>query len=101
MTVVQEAYGEGGGGGAAARPAVPVHAGLHHHGDEPHKPGYTLPELVHLSRSAVAAQRTQACRDIPRYYLPSPPARSSRACPSSCPSISTSCSRRSRRSPPS
>ena len=36
MTVVQEAYGEGGGGGAAARPAVPVYAGLHHHGDEPH-----------------------------------------------------------------
>ncbi|KAJ2778656.1 hypothetical protein H4R18_004470 [Coemansia javaensis] len=39
---------------------VPVGAGLHHHGDDPDKPGYTIPELLHLSRSTVPAQRAVA-----------------------------------------
>ena len=30
--------------------------GLHHHGDEPHRPGYTLEELMTLSRSSNAQQ---------------------------------------------
>ncbi|PIA18474.1 hypothetical protein COEREDRAFT_79920 [Coemansia reversa NRRL 1564] len=34
--------------------------GLHHHGDEPEKPGYTIPELLHLSRSTVPSQRAAA-----------------------------------------
>ncbi|KAJ2498113.1 hypothetical protein GGH96_004594 [Coemansia sp. RSA 1972] len=39
---------------------VPTSAGLHHHGDDPDKPGYTIPELLHLSRSTVPAQRSVA-----------------------------------------
>ncbi|KAJ1962600.1 hypothetical protein GGI12_002551 [Dipsacomyces acuminosporus] len=39
---------------------IPTSAGLHHHGDNPEKPGYTIPELLHLSRSTVPAQRTVA-----------------------------------------
>ncbi|KAJ2354649.1 hypothetical protein IWW50_003795, partial [Coemansia erecta] len=37
---------------------IPTSAGLHHHGDDPDKPGYTIPELLHLSRSTVSAQRS-------------------------------------------
>lgn len=36
---------------------VPEHMGLHHHGDEPDKGGYSLPEILHLSRSTVPSQR--------------------------------------------
>ncbi|KAF9976978.1 RNA polymerase II associated protein 1 [Actinomortierella ambigua] len=36
---------------------VPVHLGLHHHGQDPTKPGYTLSELLHLIRSSVPSQR--------------------------------------------
>ncbi|PWZ02504.1 hypothetical protein BCV70DRAFT_196745 [Testicularia cyperi] len=32
-------------------------SGLHHHGDNQNAPGYTISELMHLSRSTVAAQR--------------------------------------------
>ncbi|KAJ2696055.1 hypothetical protein H4218_004846 [Coemansia sp. IMI 209128] len=39
---------------------TPTYAGLHHHGDNPDKPGYTIPELLHLSRSTVPAQRAVA-----------------------------------------
>ncbi|KAJ2718674.1 hypothetical protein GGI07_005644 [Coemansia sp. Benny D115] len=39
---------------------IPTQAGLHHHGDDPDKPGYTIPELLHLSRSTVPAQRSIA-----------------------------------------
>ncbi|KAJ1908234.1 hypothetical protein LPJ81_000248 [Coemansia sp. IMI 209127] len=39
---------------------IPTTAGLHHHGDEPEKPGYTIPELLHLSRSTVPMQRVVA-----------------------------------------
>jgi hypothetical protein len=36
---------------------IPRHKGLHHHGDEPDKAGYTLSELFYLSRSQVPSQR--------------------------------------------
>ncbi|KAJ1722010.1 hypothetical protein LPJ53_003542 [Coemansia erecta] len=39
---------------------IPTLAGLHHHGENPDKPGYTIPELLHLSRSTVPAQRSVA-----------------------------------------
>ncbi|KAJ2102082.1 hypothetical protein GGI09_001413 [Coemansia sp. S100] len=39
---------------------TPTYAGLHHHGENPDKPGYTIPELLHLSRSTVPAQRAVA-----------------------------------------
>ncbi|KAJ2391989.1 hypothetical protein H4S02_001030 [Coemansia sp. RSA 2611] len=39
---------------------IPTNIGLHHHGEEPDKPGYTIPELLHLARSTVAAQRSVA-----------------------------------------
>ncbi|KAF9106034.1 hypothetical protein BGX29_010705 [Mortierella sp. GBA35] len=36
---------------------TPVHLGLHHHGMDPTKAGYTLSELLHLIRSTVPSQR--------------------------------------------
>ncbi|KAG0345876.1 RNA polymerase II associated protein 1 [Podila humilis] len=36
---------------------TPVHYGLHHHGADPTKAGYTLSELLHLIRSTVPSQR--------------------------------------------
>lgn len=36
---------------------VPPHLGLHHHSDNPQLPGYTLAELLHLTRSVVPTQR--------------------------------------------
>ncbi|KAG0370121.1 hypothetical protein BC939DRAFT_496940 [Gamsiella multidivaricata] len=52
---------------------IPVHLGLHHHGVDPTKAGYTLSELLHLIRSTVPSQRIlplnivakvlQNCRD--------------------------------------
>jgi len=36
---------------------ISVTAALHHHGEEPDKPGYTMAELVTLSRSTNAAQK--------------------------------------------
>ncbi|KAJ3242793.1 RNA polymerase II associated protein 1 [Chytriomyces hyalinus] len=36
---------------------IPHHLGLHHHGDDPGRAGYTIKELVYLSRSAVPSQR--------------------------------------------
>ncbi|GJJ71432.1 RNA polymerase II-associated protein 1 [Entomortierella parvispora] len=36
---------------------TPVHLGLHHHGADPTKAGYTLSELLHLIRSTVPSQR--------------------------------------------
>lgn len=46
--------------------SIPVTAGLHHHGDAPDAAGYTIPELVHLSRSAVASQRCIAYQVLGR-----------------------------------
>ncbi|XP_066280057.1 RNA polymerase II-associated protein 1-like [Branchiostoma lanceolatum] len=39
---------------------IPTHLGLHHHGDEPEVPGYTLEELFMLSRSRFPQQRVLA-----------------------------------------
>lgn len=36
---------------------IPTYKGLHHHSDNPHMAGYTLAELVHLSRSVLPGQR--------------------------------------------
>ncbi|KAG5518149.1 hypothetical protein PMAC_003335 [Pneumocystis sp. 'macacae'] len=36
---------------------IPMYIGLHHHADAPLAAGYSIPELVHLSRSTFAAQR--------------------------------------------
>ncbi|RKP34630.1 RPAP1-like protein [Dimargaris cristalligena] len=41
---------------------LPVHKGLHHHGDRPDQAGYTLAELLYLARSAVAVQRVLPLR---------------------------------------
>lgn len=43
---------------------VPVNIGLHHHGDEPERPGYTLEELFHLARSTNNQQRTLALQTL-------------------------------------
>ncbi|KAL6041875.1 RNA polymerase II associated protein 1 [Balamuthia mandrillaris] len=43
---------------------VPTHAALHHHGKEPEKAGYTIEELVLLSRSQVASQRVIALNTL-------------------------------------
>ena len=40
--------------------SVPVEKGLHHHGEEPDRPGYSLQELLQLSRSATQQQRCTA-----------------------------------------
>ncbi|KAI9004855.1 hypothetical protein CLU79DRAFT_841181 [Phycomyces nitens] len=45
---------------------VPRHQGLHHHGDEPEKAGYTLAELLHLVRSQVPSQRAMILTTIGR-----------------------------------
>ncbi|KAJ2452232.1 hypothetical protein EV183_003090 [Coemansia sp. RSA 2336] len=37
---------------------IPTNIGLHHHGEDADKPGYTIPELLHLSRSTVSGQRS-------------------------------------------
>uniref|UniRef100_A0A669EI03 RNA polymerase II associated protein 1 n=1 Tax=Oreochromis niloticus TaxID=8128 RepID=A0A669EI03_ORENI len=37
---------------------LPMHLGLHHHGEEPERAGYSLQELFLLSRSQVIQQRT-------------------------------------------
>ncbi|XP_036397895.1 RNA polymerase II-associated protein 1 isoform X1 [Megalops cyprinoides] len=39
---------------------LPTHLGLHHHGEEPERAGYSLQELFHLSRSQVIQQRCLA-----------------------------------------
>ncbi|XP_017882607.1 RNA polymerase II-associated protein 1 isoform X1 [Ceratina calcarata] len=39
---------------------VPIEKGLHHHGEEPERPGYSLQELLQLSRSSTQQQRCTA-----------------------------------------
>ncbi|XP_018908614.2 LOW QUALITY PROTEIN: RNA polymerase II-associated protein 1 [Bemisia tabaci] len=41
-----------------------LNAGLHHHGEDAQRPGYTLQELLHLSRSAVTQQRILAISSL-------------------------------------
>ncbi|KAJ3034472.1 RNA polymerase II associated protein 1, partial [Rhizophlyctis rosea] len=43
---------------------IPTHLGLHHHGDDPDLAGYTLDELLHLSRSTVPNQRVISLRTL-------------------------------------
>lgn len=43
---------------------IPVNVGLHHHGDEPERSGYTLEELFHLARSTNNQQRTLALQTL-------------------------------------
>ncbi|CEL94125.1 unnamed protein product [Vitrella brassicaformis CCMP3155] len=38
--------------------------GLHHHGEDPSLPGYTLNELLHLARSAASSQRRVALQTL-------------------------------------
>ncbi|KAI8381587.1 uncharacterized protein BYT42DRAFT_567075 [Radiomyces spectabilis] len=45
---------------------IPHHQGLHHHGDEADKAGYTLAELFYLVRSQVPAQRAMVLTTIAR-----------------------------------
>lgn len=40
-----------------SKPDIPLSAGLHHHGDDPQKAGYTIQEILYLCRSTVPAQR--------------------------------------------
>ncbi|XP_043999307.1 RNA polymerase II-associated protein 1 [Gambusia affinis] len=43
---------------------LPTHLGLHHHGDEPERAGYSLQELFLLSRSQLIQQRTLALNTL-------------------------------------
>ncbi|KAK9462664.1 RPAP1-like protein [Lipomyces oligophaga] len=45
---------------------LPTNLGLHHHSDSPGYAGYTIPELAHLCRSSVAAQRSVAVQVMGR-----------------------------------
>jgi hypothetical protein len=45
---------------------IPRHQGLHHHGDEPDKAGYTLAELFYLARSQVPSQRSMVLTTLAR-----------------------------------
>jgi hypothetical protein len=44
--------------------SIPTYAGLHHHGDEPERAGYTITELGSLSRSTVSSQRAVSIRAL-------------------------------------
>ncbi|KAK3908612.1 RNA polymerase II-associated protein 1 [Frankliniella fusca] len=46
-----------------------VNKGLHHHGDEPERPGYTLQELMQLSRSSVQQQRIMGLNTLGNVLL--------------------------------
>ncbi|KAK9432907.1 RPAP1-like protein [Lipomyces doorenjongii] len=46
--------------------SLPTILGLHHHSDSPGYAGYTIPELSHLCRSAVPAQRAIAVQVVGR-----------------------------------
>ncbi|XP_069064861.1 RNA polymerase II-associated protein 1 isoform X3 [Pleurodeles waltl] len=45
---------------------LPTHLGLHHHGEEAERAGYSLQELFHLSRSQVTQQRALALQVLGR-----------------------------------
>uniref|UniRef100_S4RLV8 RNA polymerase II associated protein 1 n=1 Tax=Petromyzon marinus TaxID=7757 RepID=S4RLV8_PETMA len=48
---------------------VPSYLGLHHHGAEPERAGYSLEELFHLCRSQVIQQRTLALQLLARILM--------------------------------
>ncbi|CAL8105514.1 unnamed protein product [Calicophoron daubneyi] len=66
---------------------VDTHLGLHHHGEEPERAGYTIGELFHLSRSSVPAQRRLALATLASSLIQS---RSGRHVPHLAPSSSPS-----------
>lgn len=43
---------------------IPINAGLNHHGEDPDRPGYTIQELLELTRSAVIQQRLIALKSL-------------------------------------
>ncbi|KAL5105177.1 RNA polymerase II-associated protein 1 [Taenia crassiceps] len=43
---------------------IPTHLGLHHHGDEPERGGYTIGELFHLASSSQPVQRRIALSSL-------------------------------------
>ncbi|XP_018086537.1 RNA polymerase II-associated protein 1 isoform X2 [Xenopus laevis] len=45
---------------------IPTHMGLHHHGEESERAGYSLQELFHLSRSQFIQQRTLSLQVLGR-----------------------------------
>ncbi|XP_043404014.1 RNA polymerase II-associated protein 1 isoform X10 [Chelonia mydas] len=45
---------------------LPTHLGLHHHGEEAERAGYSLQELFHLCRSQIIQQRTLALQVLGR-----------------------------------
>ncbi|KAG8449445.1 hypothetical protein GDO86_016194 [Hymenochirus boettgeri] len=45
---------------------IPTHIGLHHHGEEPERAGYSLQELFHLSRSQFIQQRALSLQVLGR-----------------------------------
>uniref|UniRef100_A0A6I8PHX6 RNA polymerase II associated protein 1 n=2 Tax=Ornithorhynchus anatinus TaxID=9258 RepID=A0A6I8PHX6_ORNAN len=45
---------------------LPTHLGLHHHGEEAERAGYSLQELFHLSRSQASQQRALALQVLAR-----------------------------------
>ncbi|KAM5129283.1 RNA polymerase II-associated protein 1 [Mantella aurantiaca] len=45
---------------------IPTHMGLHHHGEEAERAGYSLQELFHLSRSQFIQQRTLSLQVLGR-----------------------------------
>ena len=58
--LVVEYYGVIQGNLVAPDADLPMHLGLHHHGDEPQRAGYTLNELFQLSRSMHLQQRVMS-----------------------------------------
>ncbi|KAJ3015573.1 UNVERIFIED_CONTAM: RNA polymerase II associated protein 1 [Siphonaria sp. JEL0065] len=51
---------------------LPTHLGLHHHGDDPARAGYTIKELIYLARSSMSSQRslcTQALVAIVKHFM--------------------------------
>ncbi|KAI9834195.1 MAG: hypothetical protein M1819_003033 [Sarea resinae] len=46
--------------------SLPANQGLHHHAEAPGAAGYTIPELAHLARSTVPAQRCMAYQMLGR-----------------------------------
>ena len=47
---------------------ISVDKGLHHHGEEPERPGYSLQELLQLSRSAAQQQRCTALATLANIF---------------------------------
>ncbi|KAM4662613.1 RNA polymerase II-associated protein 1 [Discoglossus pictus] len=48
---------------------IPTHLGLHHHGEEAERAGYSLEELFHLTRSQFIQQRTLSLQVLGRIVL--------------------------------